>query len=328
MVSVGVLLPTRETAMSGSYDFATMLDYARKIESYGFDSAWAGDSFVARPRLEPLTLLSAVVAATDELAIGTAALIAVLREPLTLAHTIATLDQVSGGRLQLGIGTGAPLPTVRSEAAAVPMPYAERAGRIDEAVMLWKRAWNKDDAELTGDYWDLSGLRDQAPPSAIGGPPFWLASNNTPRAVARTARYYDGWMPLLPDPAEYGRGWASIREAARGFGRDPEDITPSLFATVNLNPDAERARDELDEYTRRYYRLPLAKMSEIQPYFGGSAESCAQWLGEYVRAGARHFVLRMGSFEEPEKHLRATAETVLPALREMTADHTGIQVPR
>jgi alkanesulfonate monooxygenase SsuD/methylene tetrahydromethanopterin reductase-like flavin-dependent oxidoreductase (luciferase family) len=304
--------------MTGSYDSAPLLELAREIERLGFDSVWAGDSFIARPRLEPLTLLAAVAAVTDRVTIGTAALIAVRREPLTLAHTIATVDQVSGGRVRLGIGTGSPLP-VRSEAEAVPMAYSERAARVDEAVMLWKRAWNGDDGDLSGEYWDLGGVRQQPPPAQPGGPPFWLASNSTPRVIARIASCYDGWMPLLPDAGEYARGWKAICEATSAAGRDPGAVTPSIFATINVNSDATGAQADLDDYCRRYYGLPLTKMTGLQPYFGGPAKECAEWLAGYVRAGARHIVLRIGSFDAYGKHLRATADMVLPMLRNLTA---------
>jgi alkanesulfonate monooxygenase SsuD/methylene tetrahydromethanopterin reductase-like flavin-dependent oxidoreductase (luciferase family) len=315
-INIGILLPTRETAMVGTYDFTSLLKFARQAEELGFESVWAGDSFVVRPRHEPLTLLAAVAAATERVSIGTAALIAVRREPSTLAHTIVTLDHVSEGRLQLAIGTGAPLP-IKTESDAVTMGYDERAGRVDEAVAAWKTVWHGRDGDLTGRYWDLSGLRQQPPPAKTGGPSLWLASNNSPKAFARAAHYYDGWMPLLPDPGEYERGWKAIREAAIAKGRSPDELTPSLFATVNLGPDPDRARAELEAYSRQYYGLPLEKMSTIQPYFGGSPEGCVEWLSAYVRAGARHFVLRMGSFDAPEKHLQATAEVVLPALREL-----------
>ncbi len=302
--------------MAGSYDSAPLLELAREIEELGFDSVWAGDSFIARPRLEPLTLLAAVAAVTKRVEIGTAALIAVLREPLTLAHAISTLDHISGGRVRLGIGTGSPLP-VRSETAAVPMPYSERAGRVDEAVTLFKRAWNGGDGDLRGRYWDLGALRQQPPPAQPGGPAFWLAGNGSPRVIARIAGGYDGWMPLLPDQDLYARTWRSIRASVSTAGRDPGSVTASLFATINVNPDSARAWADLDDYSRRYYGLPLAKMSELQPYFGGSEDECAQWLAGYVRAGARHIVLRIGSFDAHSRHLRATAETVLPVLRSM-----------
>ncbi len=135
--------------------------------------------------------------------------------------------------------------------------------------------------------------------------------------MTRAARHYDGWMPLIPDPEEYAKGLAAIRaETETDFGRDPEALTASLFATVNIGPDAREAGAELDDYSQRYYGLPLDRMAHVQPYFGGTAQGCVDWLADYPRAGVRHFVLRMGTFDDPLAQLRATAEQVLPALRE------------
>lgn len=200
------------------------------------------------------------------------------------------------------------------------MPYAERAARIDEAVTLWKHAWNGGDGGLRGRYWDLGGLRQQPPPAQPGGPPLWLASNSTPRAIARIAGCYDGWMPLLPDADAYARGLKAIREAASAAGRDPGTITPGIFATINVGPDAIRARADLDDYSRRYYNLPLTEMARLQPYFGGPEQECAEWLAGYIRAGAQHIVLRIGSFDAYGRQLRAAAETVVPMVRSLAAD--------
>lgn len=96
-VKVGIALPVREAAILGYRDAAPLMTMARQVDEFGYDSVWVGDSFVARHRLEPLTLLAAIAMVTDRVTIGTAALTAVLREPLALAHMIVTLDQLSGG---------------------------------------------------------------------------------------------------------------------------------------------------------------------------------------------------------------------------------------
>jgi alkanesulfonate monooxygenase SsuD/methylene tetrahydromethanopterin reductase-like flavin-dependent oxidoreductase (luciferase family) len=315
-VNVGIALPTREVAMMGADDAAPLLKISRRIEELGFDAVWAGDSFVARHRLEPMTLLAAVAMVTDRVTIGTAALTAVLREPLNLAHQIVTLDQLSVGRLRLGIGTGAPLP-VQSEYDAVTMTYRERRERVDEMVEFWRRAWNNEDGELVGRYYNLAGLRDQPPPFQAGGPGLWLASNGKPRAVERIARQYDGWMPILPDAGQYGSYWQDIRTAVKANGRDPEAISPCLYVTVHINADAAQAEAGLNAYTGLYNDLPLAAMAEYQLYFGGSQQAFVDWLKEYVDAGARNIVLRIASFDEFDKHLDAIADGVLPALHEL-----------
>ena len=318
-VGIGIALPVREIAILGSNDAAPLLKMARQVEELGYDSVWVGDSFVARHRLEPLTLLAAIAMVTDRVTIGTAALTAVLREPLTLAHTIVTLDQLSSGRLRLAIGTGAPLP-VQSEYDAVTMSYRERADRVDEAVKFWKRAWRNEEGDLVGQYMDLSGLRLQMPPSEFGGPQLWLASNGKPGAVARTGTLYDGWMPILINPDQYARSLTAIRDAASAAGRDPAAISPSLYVTVNINEDATEAEAGLDDYTHRYNDLPLPAMAEYQLYYGGSEKDFAGWLSEYVDAGARHFILRIGSFDHYDKHVRAIADGVVPVLHAMNVE--------
>jgi alkanesulfonate monooxygenase SsuD/methylene tetrahydromethanopterin reductase-like flavin-dependent oxidoreductase (luciferase family) len=318
-VKIGIALPVRELAILGNNDAAPLMKMTQQVEELGFDSVWVGDSFVARHRLEPLTLLAAMAMVTNRVTIGTAALTAALREPLTLAHTIVTLDQLASGRLILALGTGAPLP-VQAEYDAVTMPYRERAGRVDEAVKAWKRAWRLDDGDLVGEYYDLSGLRLQSPPSQVGGPDLWLASNGKPGAVARTATLYDGWMPIKITPDEYAGSLRAIRDATRATGRDPGAISTALYVTVNMNQDAERAEAGLNDYTHRYNELPLSAMTPYQLYYGGSAKDFAAWLGEYAAAGARHFVLRIGSFVDYETQLHTIADGVVPRVHQMTTD--------
>jgi alkanesulfonate monooxygenase SsuD/methylene tetrahydromethanopterin reductase-like flavin-dependent oxidoreductase (luciferase family) len=300
-------------ALLGAEDASPVMKVARQTEELGFDSVWAGDSFVARPRLEPMTLLAAVARETDRVLIGTAALIASGREPLSLAHTIVTLDQLSAGRLRMGIGIGMPLP-MQAEYDAVTMSYRERRERVDEMVAAWRRVWNNEDGDLAGRYFDLNGLRNQPAPLQRGGPRLWLAGNGIALAAARIAANYDGWMPILPDAEEYGRYWQTIRTTVSESGRDPDTITPSMYVNVVIERDEALSREKLEEYTQRYNRLPLAVMADYQKYFGGSTRAFTTWLEQYVQAGARQIVMRIASFDNYEWQLRAIADEVVPAV--------------
>ena len=95
MIEAGILLPTRESVMSGRPAVGPMLAMAERAEALGFSSVWVGDSLTARPRHEPLTLLAAVAARTRRVALGTAVLLPALRHPLVLAHAVATVDRIS-----------------------------------------------------------------------------------------------------------------------------------------------------------------------------------------------------------------------------------------
>ncbi|GGZ28402.1 LLM class flavin-dependent oxidoreductase [Streptomyces poonensis] len=328
---VGVLLPTREAAAGGDWTIGSSLDFAREAERLGFDSLWTGDSLLARPRLDPVVVLAAVATATTRITLGTAALTAALRHPLTGAHQIASLDRAAAGRLVVGLGAGFPVPETEEEFAAAGVPFTGRAGRLDETVLLWRRAWRgggdtgtaPDDGtgagpyDFTGRHCRAGGLDRLPRPATAGGPPLWLAGSDTPRVVARVARLYDGWLPFLPDPAAYARALGLIRRLAVEHGRPADAVVPGLYATVAIGPDRERARKQLDTYTRGYYGRPLERMAEFHAFGYGSARECAAWLGSYVRAGARHVVLRIGSLDPGAQRaqLAEAADVVVPALR-------------
>ncbi|WP_327140096.1 LLM class flavin-dependent oxidoreductase [Nocardia sp. NBC_01327] len=306
MTQIGVLLPSRETAMTGSHDAAGLVRFAAAAEDAGFDSVWIGDSPLARTRVDPLPLLAAVAATTSRVRVGTAALTATLRHPLLGAHTAATVDQLSAGRLVLGVGAGFPLPESREEFAAIGVPFDERVGRLDETVAIWRESWSGG-GRFDGRYWKFEDLSGALPAASVAGPPLWLAGGDTPRVLRRVARHYDGWLPFLPDAGAYARAWATIRDLT------DRPVTAAMYATINLDPDSAKAHAELDGYVRQYYRRPLDVMSTVQAYFGGSPAQCADWLGRYLDAGAEHLILRVGSLDA-RRQLDALAET-LPALR-------------
>ena len=133
---IGYLLPTREQIMQGRPETGPLLDLAARAASLGFDSVWVGDSLTARPRHDPLTLLAAVAGRVPDVTIGTAVLLPVLRNPVVLAHQVATLDQLCQGRLILGVGFAAGVANIRAEFAAAGVPFERRIGRMLEALRL------------------------------------------------------------------------------------------------------------------------------------------------------------------------------------------------
>jgi alkanesulfonate monooxygenase SsuD/methylene tetrahydromethanopterin reductase-like flavin-dependent oxidoreductase (luciferase family) len=316
-VRVGVLLPSRETAMTGQHDGPGLLAFAGDAEAAGFDSVWAGDSPLARIRMDPMALLAAAAAATTHVSLGTAAYTPALRHPLLAAHSAASVDQLSGGRLILGLGAGFPVPESKREFETLGAPFAGRSGRLDETAALWRELWSASVPArgFAGQrHWDTDAHPDVLPAARPGGPPLWLAGGDTTGAIQRTAALYDGWLPFLPDSARYARAWDAIRERAQRS----RDITPGLYATIHLNGDEGNARAALDTYLRAYYARPLTEMEVIQANFSGSAQHCLDWLGRYIDAGARHIVLRLGT-TQPRAQLELAAG-LLPSLRTIRAD--------
>jgi alkanesulfonate monooxygenase SsuD/methylene tetrahydromethanopterin reductase-like flavin-dependent oxidoreductase (luciferase family) len=225
-------------------------------------------------------------------------------------------NQLAEGRLVLGLAAGAPMPATEAEFAAAGADFATRIGRLDEAVRLWGALWDpaRDPAEpldFRGKYWSFDGIEGLPMPQRPGGPPLWLAGGGE-RALRRAGLRYDGWLPYPPTPEEYARGLGSVRRAATDQGRDLTTFTPALYVTINLGDD-ERARAELEHYTLDYYGIPLEAMATLQAFHAGQAEGAIEWLRGFIEAGARHVVVRFGSFD-PRQQLER-AEPLLDAIR-------------
>ena len=138
---IGYLLPTREQIMEGHAEAASAAGAGRRApRRSGYDSVWVGNSVLARPRHDPLTLLAGVAGRVPRVALGTAVLLPALRNPVLLAHQVATLDQVSEGRFILGVGIARDVPNIRAEFAACGVPFEKRVGRMMEGLQALPRA--------------------------------------------------------------------------------------------------------------------------------------------------------------------------------------------
>ena len=289
--ATGLLLPSREALLWGNSDLAFVIEAARRAEQAGYDSVWAGDSLLARPRGEPLTLLAAVAGATARVTLGTAVLLPLLRHPLSLAHGVATLDRISAGRLIIGVGPGAELPGTHAELAALGVPSDRRVSAVLSAVERCRRLWRNEE----------SGLELQPRPFRPDGPPIWLGGSG-PRMLRLAGETFDGWLPFSPTPADYASGLRAVREAAERAGRDPDSVATGAYLTVAVADEPARAAGELDAYMRTYYGVPAEVMTRAQACHAGTLESAAEWFAAYRGAGARHLVVRLARPDLSDYH--------------------------
>jgi alkanesulfonate monooxygenase SsuD/methylene tetrahydromethanopterin reductase-like flavin-dependent oxidoreductase (luciferase family) len=299
----GLLLPSREALLWAESDLAFVIEAARKAEQAGYDSVWAGDSLLARPRGEPLILLAGVAGATNRITLGTAVLLPLLRHPLSLAHGLATLDRVAKGRVIVGVGPGAELPGTHAELAALGVPSDRRVGSILSAVEHIRRLWRNEEP----------GLELEPRPFKPGGPPIWLGGSG-PRMLRLAGETFDGWLPFSPTPEEYASGLRAVREAAERAGRDPATVATGAYLTVAVADTGSEAAGELDTYMRTYYGVPAQVMTRAQACHAGTLESASEWFAAYRAAGARHLVIRiarpgLADYNETSRQLLSAARS-------------------
>src|SRR5207302_5899160 len=296
---IGYLLPTRERVMEGRPETAPLLELAGRAEGLGFDSVWIGDSLLARPRHDPLTLLAAVAARTRKVALGTAVFLPALRNPVVLAHQLATLDQISDGRLVLGAGIASDVPNIRAEFAAAGVPFEGRVGRMMEGLRLARALWTGKPVDWQG-RWPVQGGVLAPTPYRAGGPPIWMAGSVRP-ALERAARHFDGWFANEADLARWTGQWSEVQEILHGARRDISQFVAAIYVTLAMDEDASRAGQRIDAFLERYYGQPPAVMRKRQACYGGPAAGAAEFLQGFIGAGASHIVVRLVG--DPERQL-------------------------
>ncbi len=301
---IGYLLPTRESIMEGRPQAAPLLSLAERAEALGYDSVWVGDSLLARPRHEPITLLAGVAGRTQRVKLGTAVLLPALRNPVLLAHQVATLDQVSAGRVILGVGIASDVPNIRAEFRAAGVPFEKRVGTLMEGMRLCKALWSGKSVDWDGRWHVEKGVLGPVPHQP-GGPPIW-GGGSVPAALERAGKHFDGWFPNGPDPKVWGEQWLRVQAFAREAGRQPDAVAPAVYLTLTVDDNAGIAEQRMNDFLQAYYGRRPDVLKKVQACFSGPAGAAAEWLNGFAQAGARNLVLRFAG--DHERHLEIFAK--------------------
>src|SRR5919108_2612680 len=187
-VRYGIAIP--QDFIDGPLDIPFLHTFLSRAEALGYDSAWVQEQIVGSvPILEPLTLLSYAAALTRRLRLGTSVMLTVFRNPIQLAKSLTALDQLSQGRLTVGVGIGNPRP----EDTAFGVPLGRRARRFVEGIEVMKALWTQPTATFAGEYWQLAGVAQEPKPVQQPHPPLWFGARE-PAALRRAVRLGDGFM--------------------------------------------------------------------------------------------------------------------------------------
>jgi probable F420-dependent oxidoreductase len=266
-------------------DLGHLQAFLGRVESLGYESVWVQEQVLgSAASLEPVTFLAYGAALTRRVRLGVAVLLTPLRAPVQLAKSLATLDQLSGGRLIAGVGLGG-----RPELyPAVGLTADHRVGRFTEGLELMKRLWTEERVTFRGRFWTLDGAAISPRPVQTPHPPLWFGGHH-PDALRRAVRHGDGFIGAGSGSTEAFRAQVeSLRRFLAEAGRDP--ATFPIAKRVYLLVDADRARGmaRLREWFGWYYgNAGLADKVAVT----GTAEECAAGLREVRAAGAETILL-------------------------------------
>ena len=189
VMRLGVLLPHRAVVLQSARrpPLEVCWTVARLCDEAGLD-LWVGDSVVAKPRLEPLTTLAYLAAITQRARLGTAVLLPALRQPTVLAHTLANIDQLSHGRLVLGLGVGWGLPEIAREWEACGRIHKRRRQDLEEHIIVWRKLWSGQAVTYTGNDVQLTEHTIGPLPWHEASPPILITAGNRGRDHPGPAR--------------------------------------------------------------------------------------------------------------------------------------------
>ncbi|WP_215454322.1 LLM class flavin-dependent oxidoreductase [Streptomyces sp. ATCC 21386] len=308
-MEVGLVLPLAEYP-SGQPAYAEIKSLALQAEHAGFDSLWVFDHLLFREAdgtsegiWESWTVLSALAEATERVVLGSLVTCTAFRNPALLAKMAVTLDEVSGGRLVLGLGSGWHEP----EFEAFGAPFDHRVDRFEEALRIVLPLLRTGRADFSGRHYRTRDceLRPRGP--RPGGPPV-LVGAHQPRMTALAARYADLWNTCwfgAPSGAE--TAIARARESCRRVGRDPATLGITLGVNVDVTDEGASGRD--------------AETPPGADILTGSPRAVAEGLRQYEARGVDHLILNLNPHHgEAQKRLTTALRRYRAEARTTTGD--------
>jgi alkanesulfonate monooxygenase SsuD/methylene tetrahydromethanopterin reductase-like flavin-dependent oxidoreductase (luciferase family) len=319
-LKIGLTLPNRGVLFNATTpsELVSLAEIAD--QSGGFDSVWVGDSLLAKPRLEAITLLAAIASRTKNVKLGPACLASFpLRDPIQLAYQWASLDLLAEGRTILVACNGnVEQSGAQVESETYHVSTRDRVERVTEGLQILRKLWTEDNVSFSGKHVSFSGVTIEPKPFSPAGPPLWLAvhppaSNLTAveNAHRRIIKYTDGWQTSKWNPDDLGWRIKDLREKAAEAGRDPASIATHLYHNVNLVDDVSAATAESKKFLDLYYSTDYSDEHVRGWVAQGTAAAVVDRLKMYEELGFDGVTLRITSWNQRTQLARLIDE-VLP----------------
>ena len=306
----GVFLPVSGRAASRK----TLMQAAQQAESLGYDSVWAADRLVMpwkidtaypyskestfivppdRPFFDTLTCLAFLAGCTETIQLGMSVMVLPYRHPLHWAKIATTIDQLSTGRLIMGVGVG----WMEEEFAAMNAPFKERGAVSDEQLTLLKQLWTEEHITFRGKYYNVNDIAFNPKPYQKPRVPIWVGGEGK-YAQRRAGRFGDAWFPYFVriTPAELAARFEYVRKIAREAGRSPDELTLTCCLPIELTPNDAQQEEN---------------------YLKGSVEQVTDRLQMFQKVGVTHIGLQfmVPHYPERQEQIERFAKEALPALK-------------
>ena len=292
----------------GEFDPAAFRRYLTRAEELGYESAWAQEQILGSAQLlAPVEAMTYAAACTERLRLGCAVFVSTLHSPVHLAKSLSTLDQLSRGRIEIGVGTGGK----GRPFAAFGVNPQRYVGYFTEGLALMKALWTQPRVTFDGEFWQLKDAAMEPKPFQKPYPPLWFGGSG-PSALRRAVREGNGFFGAGSTPtAKFADQVAIVRQALTDSGRPDADFPIAKRVYVAVDQDAARARTRMNAALEQIYgrRVPDIEAAAV----AGTVQDCVREVRQVAEAGAE-LILFTALFEQAE-HAELVAAEVIPQLR-------------
>jgi alkanesulfonate monooxygenase SsuD/methylene tetrahydromethanopterin reductase-like flavin-dependent oxidoreductase (luciferase family) len=304
-----------------TFDPAAFRSYFARVEELGvYESAWAQEGMLSVPgagsQLSPLEAMTYAAACTSRLRLGCVVFVSTLHVPVILAKALASLDQLSLGRVEVGVGSGGP----GRPFAAFGIDKARYVARFSEGVRLMKELWTSESVTFDGEFWQLKDAAITPPPFQKPHPRVWIgASSET--GVRRAVRIGDGFFGAgsattaafasqvsVVRSALAESGLAESGQAESGRAESGFPIAKRVY--ISIDADRDRARARVNDGLAGIYgrRIPAIEEAAI----AGTVSDCVRAVSEVASAGAE--LILFTALDDQLEHAEQIAAEVIPRL--------------
>jgi len=302
-----------QSCPDGSFSPDDFRSYFARVEELGvYESAWTQDTALgSAPTLAPLEAMTYAAACTTTLRLGCTVFVTTLRNPVLFAKAIASLDQLSGGRVEVGVGSGGP----RRPFAAFGLSGDRYLARFTEGLALMKALWTEPSVTFNGDFSQLSGVSMEPKPFQKPYPRLWFGGS-AEAAVRRGVHLCDAFFgagssptPAFASSVAVVRAELAAAGRTTGFGPGEFPIAKRIYLGID-NVDGARARTRMGDALAEHYgqRVPAIEAAAV----AGTLAECVAGVRDVIAAGAE-MILFTPMYDVTE-HMELIAAEIIPAL--------------
>lgn len=300
------------TAYPDMPDAKALVEYGVKMEQLGFDSLWVWDHVLLGvepnfPIIESLTLLTAIAARTKKIKLGTGILVLPLRNPVLLAKQLSSMDQLSDGRLIMGMASG----WYRREFDSMGVPFEKRGKIMDENLDILNRFWTEDMVKGEFTYHKIPAGVMYPKPVQKPRPPILIGGYVDP-VLRRAAVTGDGWLTYFYKPESFAKSWAKVRSFAKEGGKDPDTLLngAQLPIMIGKRTDIEAP---MMEWLQKEWDYASWSESTKESAILGTVDECVEQLKAHLAVGVQKLIFVPYKYDM--KQIDIIAKDIIPRLK-------------